>query len=76
MTKKTNSFEVIIIGGSYAGLSAAMALGRSMRKVLVIDNNLPCNRQTPFSHNFLTQDGQTPASIHLLAKEQVAKYET
>lgn len=76
MIQDANKFDVIIIGGSYAGLSAAMALGRSLRKVLVIDNNLPCNRQTPFSHNFLTQDGQTPASIRLLAKEQVAKYET
>lgn len=76
MKKEADKFDVIIIGGSYAGLSAAMALGRSLRKVLVIDNNLPCNRQTPYSHNFLTQDGMTPSSIRKLAAEQVAKYDT
>jgi thioredoxin reductase len=55
-TMESSKFEVIIIGGSYSGLSAAMALGRSLRKVLVIDAVKPCNRQTPHSHNFLTQD--------------------
>ncbi|NGM61722.1 NAD(P)/FAD-dependent oxidoreductase [Sphingobacterium sp. SGG-5] len=70
------NFEVIIVGGSYAGLSAAMALGRSLRHVLIIDSGLPCNRQTPHSHNFLTQDGKTPKEISTLAKKQVEKYKT
>lgn len=70
------TFDVIIIGGSYAGLSAAMALGRSLRNVLIIDSGKPCNRQTPHSHNFLTQDGKTPKEISTLAKHQVEKYET
>lgn len=70
------NFEVLIIGGSYAGLSAAMALGRSLRKVLIIDSGVPCNRQTPHSHNFITQDGEKPAAIALKAKEQVMKYNT
>lgn len=69
-------FDTIIIGGSYAGLSAAMALGRSLRNVLVIDSGLPCNRFTPHSHNFLTQDGSTPAAIATLARQQVAQYPT
>ena len=69
-------FDVIIIGGSYAGLSAAMALGRSLRKVLVIDSNLPCNRQTPHSHNFLTQDGQTPSAITSKARKELSAYTT
>lgn len=73
---ESNNFEVIIIGGSYAGLSAAMALGRSLRKVLIIDSGLPCNRQTPHSHNFLTQDGETPAAIAAKAKAEVLKYST
>lgn len=72
----TKDFDVIIIGGSYAGLSSAMALGRSIRKVLIIDSGFPCNRQTPHSHNFLTQDGKTPKEISTLAKQQVLKYET
>lgn len=75
MTDKTN-FEVIIIGGSYAGLSSAMSLGRSLRNVLIIDNGFPCNRQTPHSHNFLTQDGKTPKEISAIAKQEVEKYET
>lgn len=58
-----NSYDVIIIGGSYGGLSAAMALGRALRKVLIIDGGEPCNQQTPHSHNFLTRDGETPAQI-------------
>lgn len=69
-----NNFDVIIIGGSYAGLSAAMALGRSRRKTLVIDSGTPCNKQTPHSHNFLTQDGSTPAEIAATARHQVAQY--
>src|SRR3954466_4356302 len=70
------NFEVIIIGGSYAGLSAAMSLGRSLRKVLIIDSGLPCNRQTPHSHNFITHDGETPKAIADKAREQVLKYKT
>ncbi|WP_207513986.1 NAD(P)/FAD-dependent oxidoreductase [Longitalea luteola] len=73
---KGETFDVIIVGGSYAGLSAAMALGRSLRKVLIIDGGEPCNRQTPHSHNFITHDGATPAAIAAKAKEQVLKYET
>lgn len=68
--------DAIIIGGSYAGLAAAMALGRSVRNVAVIDSGLPCNRSTPHSHNFLTQDGRTPAEIADIAREQVRAYDT
>lgn len=71
-----NEFEVIIIGGSYAGLSTALTLGRSLRKTLIIDAGKPCNRQTPHSHNFLTQDGSTPQEISEIAKKQVSKYNT
>jgi thioredoxin reductase len=74
--EEKSNFDVIIIGGSYAGLSAAMALGRSLRKVLVIDSGLPCNRQTPHSHNFITQDGEKPAEIARKAKLQVSQYPT
>lgn len=73
---ESNQYEVIVIGGSYAGLAAAMALGRSLRKVLVIDAGKPCNRQTPHSHNFLTQDGKTPFEISSVARAQVEAYKT
>src|SRR5690606_35998437 len=69
-------YEVIIIGGSYAGLSAGMALGRASRNILIIDSNLPCNRHTPHSHNFITLDGETPAAISEKAKQQVLRYPT
>ncbi|WP_294244295.1 NAD(P)/FAD-dependent oxidoreductase [uncultured Chryseobacterium sp.] len=75
-TPSSTHFEVIIIGGSYAGLSAAMALGRSLRKVLILDSGNPCNAQTPFSHNFIPRDGEKPAEIARVAREQVLKYDT
>ncbi|ABG59825.1 NAD(P)/FAD-dependent oxidoreductase [Cytophaga hutchinsonii] len=71
-----NRFDVIIIGGSYSGLSAAMSLARSLRKVLIIDSGKPCNRQTPHSHNFITHDGHTPKQISEAAKQQVLSYDT
>lgn len=71
-----STYDVVIIGGSYAGLAAAMALGRAMRRVLIIDSGQPCNRQAPHSHNLITQDGSTPAHITSIAKEQVVAYPT
>lgn len=53
-----------------------MAFGRSMRNVLIIDNEKLCNIQTPHSHNFLTQDGKKPNEITTLARQQVEKYKT
>lgn len=74
--KDNKNFDVIIIGGSYAGLSAAMALGRSLRRVLIIDSGAPCNKQTPQSHNFITHDGEKPKVIAEKAKAQVLEYDT
>ena len=74
--QKEELFDVIIIGGSYAGLSAAMALGRSLKNVLIIDSGKPCNQQTPHSHNFLTRDGETPANLATISKAQVLAYPT
>ena len=71
-----NKYEVIIIGGSYSGLSAGMGLGRALRKTLIIDSGKPCNSQTPYSHNFITQDGKSPKEISMLAKKQVENYNT
>lgn len=74
--KHNKQYDVIIVGGSYAGLAAGMTLGRALRNVLIIDSGLPCNRQTPHSHNFLTNDGRPPAEISRLAREQVQAYDT
>ncbi|RZL39781.1 MAG: NAD(P)/FAD-dependent oxidoreductase, partial [Pedobacter sp.] len=69
-------FDVIIIGGSYTGLSAALALGRAKRNILIVDAGKPCNRQTPHAHNFLTHDGDRPAEISAQAKVEVLQYPT
>jgi thioredoxin reductase len=69
-------FDVLIIGGSYAGLSAALALGRARRHTLLLDTGRPCNRQTPHSHNFLTHDGATPAALRAQAQAEVLRYPT
>jgi thioredoxin reductase len=74
--KGAKTYDVIIIGGSYAGLSAAMSLGRALRSVLIIDSGKPCNQQTPHSHNFITHDGHTPLAIATQAKQQVLAYDT
>src|SRR3546814_12137483 len=75
MMKESKKFDAIIIGGSYAGLSAAMSLGRSLRRVLIIDSGKTCNRQTPHSHNFITQDGVKPGVINELANRPVLEYD-
>ncbi len=69
-------YDVVIVGGSVAGLSAALVLGRSLRRVLVIDSGKPCNRQTHHSHSFITRDGETPAQLTKLAREQALAYPT
>ncbi|WP_080054240.1 NAD(P)/FAD-dependent oxidoreductase [Spirosoma aerolatum] len=69
-------YDVMIIGGSYAGLSTALVLGRSLRQVLVIDAGQPANRQTPHSHGFLTRDGATPTELSTIARAQLETYST
>lgn len=69
-------FDVLIIGGSYAGLSAALALGRARRSVLVLDGRRPRNRFTPHAHNLLLHDGDAPADLAARARQQVAAYPT
>lgn len=71
-----NIHDVIIIGGSYAGLSAALQLGRARRKVLIIDEGKRRNRFASHSHGFLTQDGVDPAIIAADARAQVMEYPT
>ncbi|WP_337268732.1 NAD(P)/FAD-dependent oxidoreductase [Oryzifoliimicrobium ureilyticus] len=69
-------YDVIIIGGSYAGLSAGLQLARARRNVLVIDEGLRRNRFASHSHGFLTQDGKDPAAIAAEARAQLMAYPT
>jgi len=67
-------FDVVVVGGSYAGQSAALQLARARRKVLVVDGGKRRNRFADESHGFLTQDGADPAEIAARAREQLLKY--
>jgi thioredoxin reductase len=68
--------DVIVIGGSYAGMAAALQLLRARRKVLVIDAGQRRNRFAEVSHGFLGQDGVDPAEIASKAREQLQAYPT
>lgn len=68
--------DVAVVGGSFAGLSAAMQLARARRNVVVIDDGLPRNRFAAHSHGFLGQDGRTPAAILDDARRQLLAYPT
>lgn len=68
--------DVIIIGGSFAGLAAALQLGRARRKVTVLDTGLPRNRFAAHSHGLLGHDHKPPLEILAEARRQLARYPT
>lgn len=73
-TAPTPAFDAIIIGGSYAGLSAATQLARARRRVLVIDAGQRRNRFAQHSHGFLTQDGTDASVIAATGRAQLLRY--
>ncbi len=66
--------DVVIIGGSFAGLSAAMPLVRAQRRVLMIDHNRPRNRFAKASHGIACLDGMSPSEIRSRALAQLQRY--
>lgn len=68
--------DVIIVGGSFSGLSAAMQLVRGRRNVVLIDANSPRNRFAKTSHGVFGLDGKTPAQIRTTALSQLSDYPT
>jgi thioredoxin reductase/SAM-dependent methyltransferase len=66
--------DVLIIGGGAAGLSAAVALGRSRRSVTVLDAGSPRNAPAEGVHNFLTRDGTPPAELLAAGRKEVEQY--
>ncbi|MFN4274370.1 MAG: NAD(P)/FAD-dependent oxidoreductase [Aliihoeflea sp.] len=68
--------DVIVIGGSYAGMAAALQLLRARRSVLVVDAGKRRNRFASHSHGFLGQDGADPAEIAATARKQLEAYPT
>ncbi|MEV6847434.1 NAD(P)/FAD-dependent oxidoreductase [Actinoplanes sp. NPDC051411] len=71
---KNMTYDVIVIGGGPAGLSGAVALGRALRSVLVIDSGAPRNAPAEGIHNFLTRDGMRPAEFLGAGREEVRRY--
>lgn len=68
--------DVIVIGGSYAGMAASLQLVRARRAVLVIDGGARRNRYASHSHGFLGQDGVDPAELAANARQQLQAYPT
>jgi len=69
-------YDVIVIGGSYAGMAATLQLVRARRTVLVIDAGKRRNRYASHSHGFLGQDGAPPGEIAANARRQLEAYPT
>jgi thioredoxin reductase len=68
--------DVLIIGGSFAGLAAALQLGRARRRVTVLDTGLPRNRFAGHSHGLLGHDHRPPLDILAQARQQLTRYPT
>ena len=71
-----DAYDVVVVGGSWAGLAAATQLGRARRRVLVVDAGRPRNRFARSSHGFLGQDGRSPAEILETFRGQLLAYPT
>lgn len=67
-------FDVVIVGGGAAGLSAALVLSRARRKVLVVDSGAPRNAPAPHMHGFLSRDGMPPAGLLEVGRDEVKGY--
>jgi thioredoxin reductase len=67
-------FDVLVVGGGPAGLSAALMLGRCRRRVLVCDLGEPRNRQSQALHGFLTRDGVPPRTLADLGRRELTTY--
>ncbi len=72
MTSET--YDVAIIGGGAAGLSAALVLGRARRRVVVVDAGAPRNAPAARMQGFLSRDGTSPAGLLRAARAEVRRY--
>ena len=71
---RSETYDVAIIGGGAAGLSAALVLGRARRRVLVVDAGAPRNAPAAHMQGFLSRDGTPPASLLQTARAEVQGY--
>src|SRR4051794_16307558 len=70
----TERYDVAIIGGGAAGLSAALVLGRARRRVVVVDAGAPRNAPAAHMQGFLSRDGMPPADLLRAARAEVRRY--
>lgn len=69
-------YDAVIVGAAVAGLSAALILGRSRRRVLVLDGGAPRNAPAAGAHNYFTRDGVPPLELLAIGREQLAPYQS
>jgi thioredoxin reductase len=69
-----NTYDVLVIGGGAAGLSAALVLARARRSVLVVDAGTPRNAPAAHMHGFLSRDGMPPAELLAAGRAEVTGY--
>jgi thioredoxin reductase len=67
-------YDAVVVGAGAAGLSAALMLGRSRRRILVLDGGEPRNAPSSSVHYFLTRDGTPPEELLRIGREQLGAY--
>lgn len=70
----SDRFDVVVVGGGPGGLSAALALGRARKRVLLCDSGPRRNAEATELHNFVTRDGSTPDDFRRIGREQLGAY--
>ncbi|GAA2226822.1 NAD(P)/FAD-dependent oxidoreductase [Streptomyces nogalater] len=70
----TENYEVVVVGGGAAGLSAALVLGRSRRRTLVVDAGEPRNAPSAHMQGYLSRDGMSPAEFLAVGRAEIARY--
>ncbi|USQ86914.1 NAD(P)/FAD-dependent oxidoreductase [Streptomyces phaeoluteigriseus] len=73
-TARADSYEVIVVGGGAAGLSAGLVLGRARRRTLVVDAGEPRNAPAAHMQGYLSRDGMSPAEFLATGREEIARY--
>jgi thioredoxin reductase len=72
--ERGSPYDVVVIGGGSAGLGAALALARSRRSVLVIDDGTPRNAPAGHVHNYLGREGTPPQELLAIGRQEVTGY--